>query len=674
MKTHTPGTAAYVESAHHDIAELGAFALAERDLPTVLDRAVLTVASHLGLDLCEIFKLSANRGSLQLMASVGWPENVAQHAVVGAGRRSQEGYTLRFREPIVCEDLAGETRFRPAPVFVKAGIVSSLTVVIEGETSPFGVLAGHSRIRREFSSSDVAFVQAVAHIITGALVRAHHERDRARLRSVVDSADVAVIGKTPAGTIFSWNGAAESMYGYSTDEVMGRDASMLFRSPLAVAAASGGASGSAFSAVGRRSDGTPIDVQVNATPIILPDGRIVGESTIVRDVSERKRHEHALRVHAGVLGQMGIGVVVWRLDDSIQPPWLRLMLTNPAGAAAAGFAPDATPGSLFVDLFPDADASDLLSRYVEVARSAKPQDLGDRTIGTPPAARVYHIEAVPLPGQCVGVIFHDVTEQRQLAQQLHHAQRMEVIGRLAGGIAHDFNNLLTVISGYTELLEDANRSNDQALEDIVQIKLAVQTASQLTRQLLTFGGRQVMRPTVIDLSVLVERMRCLLKPLLREEIQLSVVHGTGRPLVRADGGQVEQILLNLAVNARDAMPKGGRIVIETDVVRLSAAYAQRFPGVEPGRYALLAVEDSGIGMDRDTQERIFEPFFTTKKPGEGSGLGLSTVYGIVKQSGGHIDVKSERGQGSAFRIYLPLVDRAHGEPTENPAPEVESGS
>jgi PAS domain S-box-containing protein len=267
----------------------------------------------------------------------------------------------------------------------------------------------------------------------------------------------------------------------------------------------------------------------------------------------------------------------------------------------------------------------------------------------------------------------DVTEKRQLEIQLRQAQKMEAVGRLAGGIAHDFNNLLTVIITYVGLLLEGVGETDPRREDIDEIGKAAKAAADLTRQLLAFSRQQVLEPKVLVIEEIVASSQKLLTRLLGEDIQL-VTTLAGGTTVKIDSGQLEQIIVNLAVNARDAMPTGGKITIETAVVDLSDAYAKTHWPAVPGRFAMLTVSDTGTGMDAETQSRIFEPFFTTKELGSGTGLGLATVYGIVKQSGGFIWVYSEPGDGATFKIYLPLVGDSPSKADRPALPEIPRGN
>jgi len=235
---------------------------------------------------------------------------------------------------------------------------------------------------------------------------------------------------------------------------------------------------------------------------------------------------------------------------------------------------------------------------------------------------------------------------------------MEAIGRLAGGVAHDFNNLLTVILGYTQILADGLPASSRLAESTSQIRAAADRASGITRQLLAFSRKQVLSPRIIDLNEIMLNLDSLLRRLIGEDIEVLTVPASKLGVVKADPGQIEQVLMNLALNSRDAMPEGGKLTLETANVELDDGYVNEHQPIEPGRYVMLAVSDTGLGMSPEVQARAFEPFFTTKEVGKGTGLGLSTVYGIVKQSGGYIWVYSEPERGTTFKIYFPRVDQA----------------
>ena len=272
-------------------------------------------------------------------------------------------------------------------------------------------------------------------------------------------------------------------------------------------------------------------------------------------------------------------------------------------------------------------------------------------------------------------IMVDITERKALETQLQQSRKMEAVGRLAGGIAHDFNNLLTIISGYTELAMSRQNLPSEAHADIERIENASGRAAALVRQLLAFSRKQVLQPKILDLNKIVLNLDSLLRRLMDERIEMVTRVKDDLGKVKADPAQVEQVIMNLVVNARDAMPEGGRLVVETCNTDLDANYALDHVPVKPGKYVMLAVSDTGVGMDRQTVAHIFEPFFTTKESGRGTGLGLSTVYGIVKQSGGYIWVYSEPGKGSTFKIYLPRVDEvSEGTSIAQAAPRSQRGT
>jgi len=250
----------------------------------------------------------------------------------------------------------------------------------------------------------------------------------------------------------------------------------------------------------------------------------------------------------------------------------------------------------------------------------------------------------------------EITERKQLEEQLLQSQKMEAIGQLAGGVAHDFNNILTAIVGYTDLLSAEFSADDQRLEDLEEIRKAARRAAALTRQLLSFSRKQVLEPRIIDVNAVVMNLDKMLRSLMSENVELKAQLSGDLASARVDPNQLEQVIMNLAINARDAMPDGGTLTIETGNATLDEDYAARHVSAIPGAYVMLAVTDTGCGMSEEIQARIFEPFFTTKPAGRGTGLGLSTVYGIVKQSGGNIWLYSEPGKGSTFKVYLPAVD------------------
>jgi PAS domain S-box-containing protein len=341
-----------------------------------------------------------------------------------------------------------------------------------------------------------------------------------------------------------------------------------------------------------------------------------------------------------------------------------LLSANPAMVRMLGYSsPDELTGRNLANLYADAQHWFTVADALRTSQYFNSMDAEwIRRDGTPVTVRLSGRTIKDEHDLTFFELFaEDVTERRTLEQQLRQSQKMEAVGRLAGGIAHDFNNLLMVISGYCELLLDRIAPGESSLRAPAQeIANAAGRATTLTRQLLAFSRKQMMMPKVFDLNSVVSENLRMLNRLIGEDIDLEMIPSDDLGLVKADPGQIEQVIMNLAVNARDAMPKGGKLTIETTNVTLDESYARHHAPVEPGEYVMLAMSDTGAGMDAETQTHIFEPFYTTKQ--KGTGLGLSTVYGIVKQSGGYIWVYSEAGKGTTFKIYLPRVSEA-GEPT-----------
>ncbi len=396
---------------------------------------------------------------------------------------------------------------------------------------------------------------------------------------------------------------------------------------------------------------------------------------VIVDITDRKRAEKALRESQAFLEkaqEVGhVGSWISGLGDDDRLVWSKETLRI-FGVSEAGF--DGNVATFFSMVHPE-DRDAVRQSSQRAIETFQPYAIEHRIVRPDNSIRwVQELADIVRddagrPLRMVGTV-QDVTERRQLEAQLVQAQKMEAIGRLAGGVAHDFNNILTAILGYSDVLLAQAGPDHPWREDLEEIRKAGERAAALTRQLLAFSRKQVLAPEDVDLGAVVANVEKILRRVIGEDVELVTVAGAGLVPVRADPGQIEQVLLNLAVNARDAMPKGGRITIETRNADVDDAYAREHVPLVAGRYVMLEVRDTGEGMDRETRSHIFEPFFTTKERGKGTGLGLSMVYGIIKQSGGYIWVDSEPGKGAIFRMYLPPIES----PREVSRPVAEVGA
>ena len=482
-----------------------------------------------------------------------------------------------------------------------------------------------------------------------------------RYRGLLEAAPDAMVVVNQGGEIVLFNVQAEKQFGYSRDELLGQSVKSIITRGFAerlvadalrsTADALAQQIGMGIELTGKRKDGSDFPIEIMLSPLENTDGILV--TAAIRNITERKRAE-AERLHLmTAIEQAAEGVVVTDEQGGIE-------YVNPAFSAITGYTREEALGqnprilksgkqdaAFYANMWATINGGQVWRG--EIINRRKDESLYTEKMSITPVhneqGELTHFVAMK----------EDITARKLLEDQFRQAQKMEAVGRLAAGVAHDFNNLLTIINGYSELMIEQFVADDPRRTYTAEIKSAGERAAGLTRQLLAFSRQQVLAPQVLDLNTLMANLTKLLMRLIDEDIELILKVGQLPSMIKADPGQIEQVLMNLVVNARDAMPLGGKLTLETSNVQMTEAYGTAHYSTPAGSYALLTVSDTGCGMDKDTQAHIFEPFFTTKEQGKGTGLGLATVYGIVQQSGAYIWVYSEPGVGTTFKIYFPMV-------------------
>jgi len=583
--------------------------------------------------------------------------------------------TIREGKYSYCKDISIDPAMAPwREEALQFGCRSSITFPITVKEKPVGTFSIYATEPSFFNQAERGLLQEVTADISFALEMFELERQRKRMEEALRESEnrlKTIIQEEPEcvkiidakGCLEEMNPAGLAMMeADSFGQVQGQSICSFvlpeYRErflKLAKGACEGKDGKLEFEMEGLK--GTRRWMETWAVPLKDQTSGVVRCLGLTRDITERKRAEEEQRKLASLVESSKEFIGLASLDGNV-------IYVNPAGRSLVGL--DAPPEETKIHLSDFVLEGDRPQLENEILPGIFQQGywegefrLRNFKTGKPLLVRHYIFlirnSATGEP-TFLATVSHDISEHRQLEEQFRQAQKMEAVGQLAGGVAHDFNNLLTVINGYSEMMLGGLKPDDKEYKFAAEIKSAGERAAGLTRQLLAFSRQQVLAPQVLDLNTVIKGLHSMLCRLIGEDVELTTIPAKGLGQVQADPGQIEQILLNLAVNARDAMPGGGKLTIESANVDLDETYSREHANVKPGPHVMLAVSDTGAGMDAGTQKRIFEPFFTTKEKGKGTGLGLSTVYGIVKQSGGHIWVYSELGRGTTLKIYLPRLD------------------
>ena len=505
--------------------------------------------------------------------------------------------------------------------------------------------------------------------------------------SILEAIPDAVVAVNRQGVILQVNSQTESMFSYTREELIGQNIEMLvperqrgdhhrhrdeYHSQPKIRRM-----GSGLDLYGRKRDGSEFPVEISLSPVSTngsgSEGMVV--LSVIRDISDRKRIENELRKANEELdrrksrelrdSQNRMALIIDSSQDGIIGKTLDGVIThwNKGAEQMYGYTPQEIIGRNITTLCPKDRVAEIAEILAKIRRGERVEYFESMRVTKDGRKLNVSIAVSPIhdqEGNVVGAstIARNITAQKKIEDQLRQSQKMEAVGRLAGGVAHDFNNLLGIVTACTELLR--SRVDDEGLEYIENIHEAAKRGASLTRQLLAFSRRQPVQTQILDLNDRLREVTKLLRPLMGDDVEVSLLPRTQTAIIEADPGQLDQVVMNLAVNSRDAMPHGGKLIVETGAFDFDDAFAREHATMKPGRYVMLAISDNGTGMDEATRARIFEPFFTTKEMGKGTGLGLATVYGIVKQLGGDIWVYSEPGRGTTFKIYFPSAEQKLG--------------
>ncbi|HEV7265311.1 MAG TPA: PAS domain S-box protein [Falsiroseomonas sp.] len=670
------------------LADFGELALRSESLDEILTEACRLVSDALGTQHAKILEIEQDGRSLLLRAGVGWGPGIVGVLRLAMSERSSETYSIKAGRPIITRDIRQEHRFEVPPFLRDAGVVALVNVpVFLPGGRPYGLLQVDSREPRDFSEVDTEFLRTYATILGPVIDRLHKVRKlqtaEERFRLIVENArDYAIFVSDAEDRITAWMPGAEAVFGWTAEEAIGQPAAIIFtpedraghvdKEEVETARRRGVAPDRRWHL---RKDGSKVFIDGSVTALRREDGRVHGFLKIGQDITERRRAEEALRESEARFRHMA--------DSAPALIWM----TNAEGAV------------IFANMHHDhmfgRPASEMLGRGWE--EIVLPEDLDRHYAAFREAfharaqfktetrvrdgageVRWLRCEGVPRTDDAGRFLGYtgcnvDITEARLAAEELERrvaertaelmmaeetlrqAQKMEAVGQLTGGIAHDFNNMLQGVTGGLDMARHriGEGRTEEALRYLDAVKEAAERAAGLTRRLLSFARRQPLEPKPVDADALTAGLADLIRRTMGPAITVDMRLRDGAGSVLCDTNELESALLNLCINARDAMPEGGRLEIGTEAVNLCAADIQD-GDAEPGRYLVVSVADSGTGIPPHVLERVFDPFFTTKPQGQGTGLGLSQVWGFVRQSGGLVRIESMPGQGTTVRLLLPL--------------------
>jgi two-component system, cell cycle sensor histidine kinase and response regulator CckA len=497
------------------------------------------------------------------------------------------------------------------------------------------------------------------------------QQSQKRLRDLIDglSPSMFVGLMTPSGILIECNRSALAAAGLKPEDVLGKpfeesywwayseEVQRQLRKTIGRATRG---EASRYDVQIRAAENQLIDIDFSLQPLRDESGEVVFLVPSASVITERKRAEESLRLLGSAVEQSKESIVI--TDAELRLPGPRILFVNPAFTKMTGYTAEEAIGNTPRILQGPRTDRTVLSRLrqnLERGETFAGEAINYRKDGTE-----FNLEWQVAPLRNAGgnithfvAIQRDITERKRVEGHLFQSQKMETVGKLAGGIAHEFNTIMTTIIGHSEIMLSDLPAGNPLCKNAQEIRQAADRAAMLTRQLLAYGRKQILQPKILDLSTLIADMEGMLRHLMGGEVDVRIVPSIGLKPVRIDPGQVEQVIMNIAMNAADAMPNGGKLTLETANVTLDEEYVRNFSDLKAGEYVMLAITDTGVGMTEKVKARLFEPFFTTKGVGEGTGLGLATCHGIIKQSGGHIAVYSEPGRGTAFKIYLPQVEQ-----------------